>query len=66
MIEATLRCLDIVTEGLADLPLSASSGLPSNMSARFRIGAAIAKACTVSHNICIVRLYVNSSFYGFT
>ncbi|XP_047110934.1 coiled-coil domain-containing protein 22 homolog isoform X1 [Schistocerca piceifrons] len=40
VIEAAVRCLDVIQPGLG-LPHS----LPPNMSARFRVGASIAQAC---------------------
>ncbi|XP_075214040.1 coiled-coil domain-containing protein 22-like [Lycorma delicatula] len=45
VVEAAVRCLEIINDGKADLPMSVGSTLPSNMSARFKIGAAVAKAC---------------------
>lgn len=47
VIEAAVRCLDVIQPGLG-LPHS----LPDSMSARFRVGASIAQACKV---ICILR-----------
>lgn len=46
VIEAAVRCLDVIQPGLG-LPHS----LPDSMSARFRVGASIAQACKV---ICIL------------
>ena len=42
VIEAAVRCLDVIQPGLG-LPHS----LPDSMSARFRVGASIAQACKV-------------------
>lgn len=47
VIEAAVRCLDVIHPGLG-LPHS----LPDSMSARFRVGASIAQACKV---VCTVR-----------
>jgi len=47
VVEAAVRCLDVIHPGLG-LPHS----LPDSMSARFRVGASIAQACKV---ICTVR-----------
>jgi hypothetical protein len=47
VIEAAVRCLDVIHPGLG-LPHS----LPDSMSARFRVGASVAQACKV---ICSVR-----------
>jgi hypothetical protein len=44
IIEAAVRCLDVIQPGLG-LP----HFLPDSMSARFRVGASIAQACKVMY-----------------
>lgn len=42
VVDAAVRCLDIIRPGLG-----ISRILPANMAARFRVGAALAQACSV-------------------
>ncbi|CAK9811512.1 Coiled-coil domain-containing protein 22 [Anthophora plagiata] len=44
VVEATIKCLDIIRSGLG--LSTVSTGLPMNMAARFRLGATLAQACS--------------------
>lgn len=52
VIDATVRCLEIIRPGLG-----ISKVLPANMAARFRVGAALAQACSVIINKKTIKVF---------